>query len=43
VNFIYRPRSDLLLSTEYRRLRTFDIFLPSQTADQMNLSMGILF
>ena len=43
VNFIYRPRSDLLLSTEYRRLRTFDIRQSSETANQMNLSMGILF
>ena len=43
VNFIYRPRSDLLLSTEFRRLRTFDIRQSSQMADQMNLSMGILF
>lgn len=43
VNFIYRPRSDLLLSTEYRHLRTFDIHQSSQTAEQINLSMGILF
>ena len=43
VNFIYRPRSDLLLSTEYRRLRTFDIRQASETANQINLSMGILF
>jgi hypothetical protein len=43
VNFIYRPRSDLLVSTEYRHLRTFDIFQSSQTAEQINLSMGILF
>ena len=25
-NVIYRPRSDLLLSLEYRRLKTFSIF-----------------
>jgi outer membrane murein-binding lipoprotein Lpp len=43
VNFIYRPRSDLLLSAEYRHLRTFDIYQRSWTAEQMNLSMGILF
>jgi hypothetical protein len=43
VNFIYRPRSDLLVSTEYRHLRTFDIIQSSQTAEQINLSMGILF
>jgi hypothetical protein len=43
VNFIYRPRSDLLLSAEYRHLRTFDIAAESPTADQVNLMMGILF
>jgi hypothetical protein len=43
VNFIYRPRSDLLLSTEYRHLRTFDIHQSSQTAEQINLGVGILF
>ncbi len=43
VNFIYRPRSDLLLSAEFRHLRTFGIYQRSWTAEQMNLSMGILF
>ena len=43
VNVIYRPRSDLLLSGEYRHLRTFDIDAGSPTADQLNLTMGILF
>jgi hypothetical protein len=43
VNFIYRPRSDLLFSGEYRRLRTFDLDAGSPTADQVNLMMGILF
>jgi hypothetical protein len=43
VNFIYRPRSDLLFSGEYRHLRTFDIDAGSPTADQVNLMMGILF
>lgn len=43
VNFIYRPRSNLLFSAEYRRLRTFAIGNESWTADQVNLMMGILF
>jgi hypothetical protein len=43
VNFIYRPRSDLLFSGEYRHLRTFDLDAGSPTADQVNLMMGILF
>ena len=43
VNFIYRPRSDLLLSLEYHRFKTSTIQGASATADQMNLSMGVLF
>jgi hypothetical protein len=43
VNVIYRPRSDLLFSGEYRHLRTFDIDAGSPTADQLNLTMGIMF
>lgn len=43
VNFIFRPRSNLLFSAEYRHLRTFDISNESWTADQVNLMMGILF
>jgi len=43
VNFIYRPRSDLLFSGEYRYLRTFDLDAGSPTSEQVNLMMGILF
>ena len=43
VNFIYRPRSDLLFSLEYRRLRTSVLQGDSETAGQINLSMGVLF
>jgi hypothetical protein len=43
VNFIYRPRSDLLFSLEYRRFRTFLIQGGANKADQVNLSMGVLF
>ncbi len=42
-NVIYRPRSDLLLSMEYRRLRTFSIYNHSYEAGQLNMAMGILF
>jgi regulator of replication initiation timing len=42
MNFVYRPRSDLLLSAEYRRLRTSEIGT-FNTADQINLMMGVLF
>jgi len=43
VNFIYRPRSDLLFSAEYRHLRTFLINSNSNAAEQVNMMMGILF
>jgi hypothetical protein len=42
-NAIYRPRSNLLLSLEYRRLRTFSIYNNSYGAGQLNMAMGILF
>jgi hypothetical protein len=43
VNFVYRPRSNLLFSTEYRYLRTFHIDNENYPAGQVNLMMGILF
>lgn len=42
-NFIYRPRSNLLFSTEFRTLRTFSVDGTSQRANQLNLMMGVLF
>lgn len=42
MNFIYRPRSALLFSGEYRWLRTSEIGRLN-TADQVNLIMGVLF
>ncbi len=42
-NLVYRPRSDLLLSAELRRMHTFPIFESSSVTNQINLSMGILF
>jgi hypothetical protein len=43
LNFIYRPRSNLLLSLEYRRLRAFTIRGYSHSADHINMGMGVLF
>jgi len=43
VNFVYRPRSDLLFSAEFRHLRTFEINGDSNTANHVNLAMGFLF
>ncbi len=42
-NVIYRPRSDLLMSLEYHRLKTFSIFNGSWEGGQLNMAMGILF
>ena len=42
-NVIYRPRSDLLLSAEYRHISTYEVDNSRYTADHVNLVMGILF
>jgi len=42
-NVIYRPRSDVLFSLEYRYIRTFSIYDTNANAGQVNLGMGILF
>jgi hypothetical protein len=42
-NVIYRPRSNLLFSAEYRHLRTLELYSPNNTAQQINLMMGIFF
>jgi hypothetical protein len=42
-NFIYRPRSDLLLSAEYRRIESFSLTYTNRSADHINLMMGVLF
>ena len=42
-NVIYRPRSDLLFSMEYRRLRTFTIYDNNYSGGQLNMSVGVLF
>jgi hypothetical protein len=43
VNFIYRPRSDLLFSAEYRRLKTYSLTNGTNEAGHLNLMMGVLF
>jgi len=42
-NVVFRPRSDLVLSAELRRLRTFPVYSSSSITNQLGLSMGILF
>lgn len=43
VNSIYHARSNLLFSLEVRRLWTSEIFPVKYTANQINLSAGVLF
>jgi hypothetical protein len=43
INFVFRPRSNLLFSGEYGHLRTAQLNDVSNNADQFNLIMGILF
>jgi hypothetical protein len=42
-NVIFRPRSDLILAAEIRRLRTWQVYGASSATNQVNLSAGILF
>ena len=42
-NVIYRPRSDVLFSLEYRHLTTYSVYETHASAGQVNLAMGILF
>jgi hypothetical protein len=43
INVIYRPRTDLLFSLEYRRLNTSRVSTVGETADHVNLGVGVLF
>jgi hypothetical protein len=43
VNYVFHPRSDLLFSAEYRRLRTYEITGPPNSAGQFGLALGFLF
>jgi hypothetical protein len=43
LNFVYRPRSDLLFSAEFHHLKTSAIDNDNYAAQQVNLVMGILF
>ena len=42
-NFIYRVRSDVLVSVEYRRLQTYTLDSKANLANQITLSIGYLF
>lgn len=43
VNIIYRPKSDLLFSAEYRQITTKSLVEGVNNAGQLNLMMGVLF
>ncbi|MGH9733450.1 MAG: hypothetical protein ACRD8A_02515 [Candidatus Acidiferrales bacterium] len=43
VNYIFRPRSDLLFSPEYRRLRTYSLTGAPAKASQIGLAAGFIF
>jgi hypothetical protein len=43
VNYIFRPRSDLVFSAEYRRFHTNEILGESYSAGQVGLAAGFLF
>ncbi len=42
-NVIFRPRSDLLFSAEYRHLNSLALYDEHHSANQVNLIMGVLF
>src|SRR5438132_1217899 len=42
-NYIFRPRSNLVLSTEYRRLRTYEVSGAPAIAGQVGLAVGFIF
>lgn len=43
INAIFRPRSDLILATELRRLRTYPFYDTSSVTNQLNIAVGVLF
>ena len=43
INSIFHPRSNLLLGLEYRHLRTYALTGSKNTADHINLSIGVSF
>jgi hypothetical protein len=42
-NLIYQPRSDVVMSIEYRYLKTFPLDSYANTANHMSLSLGYIF
>lgn len=42
-NVVYRPKSDLLLSAEFRRLHSLPVYGFGSSTNQINLAIGVLF
>lgn len=42
-NFIYKPRSDVVMSVEFRRLKTHELNPGTNVANHLNLSLGYIF
>jgi hypothetical protein len=42
-NVVYHPRSDVLMSLEYRHLRTFTTISEPSSANHIDMSLGVLF
>ena len=43
VNFLYQPRSDIVVSLEYRRLKTYTLDSNWNAANIVTLSLGYIF
>jgi hypothetical protein len=43
VNFLYQPKSDIVFSLEYRRLKTFTLDSSANSANIINMSVGYIF
>jgi regulator of replication initiation timing len=43
INFIYEPRSNVVFSTEYRRLQTYILDSDTRTANLITISLGYIF
>jgi hypothetical protein len=42
-NFLYQPKSDIVLSLEYRRIKTYTLDSTANSANIINMSVGYIF
>jgi hypothetical protein len=43
INFLYQPKSDIVLSMEYRRIKTYTLDSHADAANIINMSVGYIF